>query len=94
MKKESSNNQMKDSLEILRYIRAAEIGEDVFERISQKIRDRKNNRIQPIWIRVAAAVFIGLLLMEQYIIRHPQAELASNPIELLVPISSNSLYHE
>lgn len=94
MKKESSNNQMKYSLEILSQIRRAEIAEDVFERISHKIRDRQNNRIQPIWIRVAAVAFIGLLLMEQYIILKPQAQIASNPIELLLPVSTNSLYHE
>lgn len=94
MKNESSKNQVKDSLEILSKIRRAEIAEDVFEKISDKIRDSQNNRIQPILIRVAAAAFIGLLLMEQYIILKPQAQIASNPIELLLPVSTNSLYHE
>lgn len=92
MKKGSSNDAM-DAMELWGSVRKAEVPEGLFDKVLQKIAQKKHVVVRPVWVRAAAAFLVCWIAAELYVVR-VYTTVKENSIETLVPVPDNMLYHE
>lgn len=80
-------------LDILNKIKPVNPPSDLYDRIQLKIGQREIATVPMYWVRTVAAIFICVLALEGFqVIRSKKKKM--NDIEMLVPLTSNELYHE
>ncbi|MGE0560754.1 MAG: hypothetical protein AB7O47_02975 [Flavobacteriales bacterium] len=93
MKKKSSNNTMKPTLEILNHINRVDVPEQLYDNILAKINSKKNSTIKLSYVNTAAAILLCLFSIEIYLFTK-NVTTTTNTVETLVSLPNNTLYHE
>lgn len=84
---------MKTSTDVLQHIRKVAISEEIFQKISERIHQKTQKNIKPLWIKIAAVVILGLFVLDIAVILKPKTH-SGNSVELIVPQTNNSLYYD
>ena len=93
MRKESSNNTMKPTLEILSNINSIDAPEHLYNKILFKINAKRNSTVKLSYVNTAAAILLCLFTIEIYLFTK-NATTNTNNLEVLVSLPNNNLYHE
>ena len=94
MNKESSNQYMKEPLDILTNIKRVEAPADLYNDLLDRIKDKKLSIIPLRRVWIAAASFVCLVSIEVYVMANQDQSKAGPDLEQLLPPTNNLLYHE
>lgn len=94
MKKESSNNKMDLNIDILNNVKRVDVPEHLYNKILQKIEQRKTTNVVSMkWVGAAAAVLICLIAIDVYVFTKETTNYKNN-LESIVELPNNMLYNE
>lgn len=89
-----SKPNMERIFKTLAAIQPVAASDDLFSTILEKIETRKEQLTPPIWKLLAAAVWLGLLLVETYLLFYHQQGASESWQDIFVYIPDNQIYHE
>jgi hypothetical protein len=87
----ASNQQMENSLELLKSIKKVNPPEGLLLKIEQKIDNVNSNLVPLSWIKVAAAVFVCVFSVEIYVLAN---QVQTTDLTELIQTADNTLYDE
>lgn len=92
--KNQSSNEIERAIEQLASIQPVAAPEGLYDKIQKKIQE--NNMVSWHWIRLAAAVLVGCLLVDGYVLLSidSSTDIPSSESIAVFLSESNQLYHE
>lgn len=88
------NTSSKSPMEALGNIKKVEVPEELYGKILQKIGERNRVSISPVWVKIAAAIVIGMLSTELFFVAKQSENRKEIALEKIVPLPNNNLYYE
>lgn len=88
----ASNDQMKDTFELLSTIKKVEPSADLFSKIEQKVKDNNTNVVPIYWLKVAAVLFACFISLE--VIYLSSNNNTNDEISQIYYSVDNTLYNE